>query len=120
MALITLSSSIPGQSSPDEDSLARLLEWLPANVQNAIHVPAFAILAMLVARALVPTRLGTSAVAGALAIALTVAFGALDEWHQFYVPGRYSTATDLALDTVGALLGAYLARRWRAPLTRTD
>jgi VanZ family protein len=39
-----------------------------------------------------------------LAVALTSAFGATDEWHQSFIPGRHSGIDDWALDTVfGAL-----------------
>jgi len=42
------------------------------------------------------------AVAGALSI------GALDEWHQMYLPGRHAGWDDLAMDAIGSLLGAAL------------
>ena len=31
--------------------------------------------------------------------------GALDEWHQLYVPGRNSSAIDWAVDACAALIG---------------
>ncbi len=33
-------------------------------------------------------------------------FAALDEWHQYYVPGRYASPVDVLIDTAGSLLGA--------------
>lgn len=48
-----------------------------------------------------------------LAIALTVAYGFIDEWHQSFVPGRMPDWRDIAADTVGAVL-AMLVVRWIA------
>jgi VanZ family protein len=38
-----------------------------------------------------------------------VAFGAVMEWCQTKVPGRYGTAFDVALDAAGAALGLLAA-----------
>ena len=35
-------------------------------------------------------------------------FAAFDEIHQWYVPGREAKITDVLIDSVGVLLGAYL------------
>ncbi len=32
----------------------------------------------------------------------------LDEWHQYYVPGRYASVWDVLLDTFGGMTGACL------------
>ena len=40
------------------------------------------------------------------AVAVTVAYGVLDELHQQFVPGRFPSGYDALADTVGALLGA--------------
>jgi VanZ family protein len=34
--------------------------------------------------------------------------GALDEWHQMFLPGRHAGWHDLAMDVIGSLLGAAL------------
>lgn len=44
----------------------------------------------------------------ALAIVATVGWGALDEFHQSFVPGRNSDIFDLAADTLGACVGTML------------
>jgi len=38
--------------------------------------------------------------------------GALDEWNQFYTPGRESSFFDWLADVLGALAALYLYRRW--------
>jgi len=54
-----------------------------------------------------------------LAILLTSFFGATDEWHQTFTPGRRPAIDDWAVDTASAALGVCLwtwlrTPRWRA------
>ena len=64
------------------------------------------------------THLGTMRLHRAmlLAILLASAYGATDELHQYFVPGRSCDVLDWLADTVGALVGGLLAvpflRRW--------
>ena len=57
-----------------------------------------------------PSR--TSWVVAAAAVALAALYGASDEWHQSFVPGREVSALDLAADTTGAALAAVVLRAW--------
>lgn len=41
-----------------------------------------------------------------IVVALTLAYGCTDEFHQSFVEGRDSSALDLVADTVGGLIGA--------------
>ncbi len=34
---------------------------------------------------------------------------AADEWHQYFIPGRWASAADVMLDTAGGMTGAFLA-----------
>jgi VanZ family protein len=54
----------------------------------------------------------------AVAIALTVGYGLLDELHQAFVPGRQPSFGDAAADLVGAAFGA-LAVALRLAIGRT-
>jgi len=47
-----------------------------------------------------------------LAIVLAVAFGAADEWHQQFIPGRSSDVADLRWDSIGAAVGSVLWALW--------
>ena len=74
----------------------------------ATHGAGYALLAVLAARALAG-GLARPASAGqaAAAVALSVAYGVTDEFHQSFVPGRVAEASDLVKDLAGAAAGAF-------------
>ncbi len=81
---------------------------------NLLHYPEYALLGLLLARALeggrrdaplLPVLLGS--------LALAVVLGALDEVHQSFVPGRMPDPVDWWHDAVGAALGAAFWGIWR-------
>ncbi len=41
-----------------------------------------------------------------IAFIVSIVYAGTDEWHQSYVPGRSATVNDVAVDTVGLVLGA--------------
>jgi len=41
--------------------------------------------------------------------------GVLDEWHQFFTPGRNSSALDWTIDLAGILVAVYVVYRATAP-----
>jgi VanZ family protein len=94
-AAILVATSIPGGSLPNIEPFR--------GVDKLVHVAMYGILGWLLARAalLVPRR--PQAVARALAVAL--AFGAVDEIHQQIVPGRSADVADWLADATGAALG---------------
>ena len=73
-----------------------------------MHMLAFGALGFLFARSVLPKQ-GTSAVARIVVITLMVAlYGAFDEIHQLFVPGREASLGDLVADTAGGLVAAVL------------
>jgi VanZ family protein len=81
-----------------------------------VHASVWCVLGALFA--LTAIRPGTRS--AVIAVAAAVVFGASDELHQSFVPGRDASLLDLLADTVGAIVGAfavtwYSARRWPAP-----
>jgi len=112
MALITFWSS-QGNLPIDQPILASALHGFQHRLAHAV---AFGLLALLARWAFdgLPR-------AALVAIMLTSAFGATDEWHQSFTPGRHAGADDWAMDTAFAVLALYAwsqvrATAWRTPL----
>jgi VanZ family protein len=73
-------------------------------LRKGAHVTEYAVLALLLVRALehkVP------------ALALGVVYAASDEFHQGFVRGRHPSPVDVAIDALGLLLGLLAWRRVR-------
>jgi VanZ family protein len=71
---------------------------------KAAHAGEFAGLALLLARAISGEQFSIVA-SLALAAFLTSAYGATDEFHQLFTPGRDSNVLDWTADTVGSAMG---------------
>jgi len=71
-----------------------------------VHFTVYAFFGVLLARevSLVASRWR----AVLIAIVVAVAFGAADEWHQKFIPGRSSDVADWRWDSIGATGGALL------------
>jgi VanZ family protein len=95
--LIFLLSSRPALPAPDLVGLDKLA-----------HFAVYAVLGVLLSHA----GLRTAVPSGWL-IALGVLYGASDEWHQFFVPGRTPEFADWVADACGVVAGVLLHRRWR-------
>jgi VanZ family protein len=95
LALITWLSSKPGGGLP---------RWWFMRYDKVLHVLEYGGLGFLLCRAL-PLRSPRARVA--LVAALGVGFGAVDEFHQSFVPARQGNDLgDLTADLIGATLGA--------------
>jgi VanZ family protein len=73
-------------------------------LRKAAHVTEYAVLGLLLARALlreVP------------AFALGVAYAVTDELHQSFVRGRHASAVDVAVDSLGLVVGVLAWQRTR-------
>ena len=114
MAVIFVMSAMTGQASGAQSGvLTRLLLSLisvfsgtvdPGELEFIIrkgaHLSEFALLFLLYFRALYLTGQKNG---GITAFALTVFYAAMDELHQFFVPGRSASAADVMIDAFGAL-----------------
>ncbi len=91
-------------------------EWV--TIDKLYHFVEYAILGGLLAMAFVnasPRRLPKQWRWGA-AVVISILYGASDEWHQTFVPGRLATVADWVADALGAIvgvLGMYLYYRKR-------
>jgi VanZ family protein len=87
---------------PEAEGVGQVLLPPPA-WHNFAHVPAYAVLTWLWWRALRVAQwsLGASLAGSAL---IAFAYGIFDEVHQYFVPGRFLSGTDAALNAAGCLL----------------
>ncbi len=100
------------------------LPEVPGLGDKVAHGGSYALLAALVYRALASERLvGLTGSRAAWAALGSAAYGASDEWHQSFVPGRTSDPRDLLADAVGASIAVVviwacgiLASRRRPPV----
>lgn len=80
---------------------------------STAHAAEYAVLAVLFVRALARARWDRVTWTVALAaIALSVAYAVLDEWHQSFVPGRTREWRDVIADFAGASAGAVAVWAW--------
>jgi VanZ family protein len=103
-ALIFVGSSIP--------QLTNEKFGMPPGTDKVVHVVEYLVLAVLFCRGFGVRRLGESVSVWLLVIAICLAVGAVDEYHQRYIPGRDSNVLDFAADTLGIAVGTSLGAWW--------
>lgn len=97
MGVIFLFSSRP-------DLPSNRIDWVDFIFKKSAHITEFAILTLLVFRALArPTT--------DCAVLFAIAYAFSDEIHQFFTPGRGAHLTDVAIDSVGIIIAAFLIAR---------
>ena len=93
-----------------ESSRANPLPFVPKSIfdhDKLLHAGGYAVLGAFLRLALARVRPARRALV--LAVLLASAYGATDELHQLFVPGRSADVRDWAADVVGATAGAALA-----------
>lgn len=97
LALILIGTSWPGVSvGPDDMGLDKVA-----------HFTAYAVLSALVLRATRTPFAWSTALRVIVAISV---LGALDEWHQAFIPRRSTSLLDWVADTLGAIVGVLAVR----------
>jgi VanZ family protein len=94
------------------------LESMHLLVRKLAHLTEYAVLSILWWRALVHGSDAPRGRAAAWALAISVAWAALDEAHQALEPMRTASVRDIVLDTAGAVSG--LVAAWRGWLATVD
>lgn len=127
--IFTMSTDV-GSAAHTSRVIGPLVQWLnpSANaddidrahflVRKTAHLTEYAILAMLIFRALRSTapllfvrrrgRRWAPALALAIALGLSAVYAATDEFHQSFIPGREACVRDVLIDSSGALGGLIL------------
>jgi len=96
--------------SPDE------LAFVHGLIRKLAHPTEYGVLGLLWFRALGSDRKTALWTATAASLLICVAWAALDEWHQSFVPSRTASVVDVAIDSGGALLaliGMVVRKRMR-------
>jgi len=81
--------------------------WQDFVIKKLAHIFEYAVLATFIYRALLNEGI-TKKRAGIWAVLLVILYGASDEFHQSFIPGRQSRMRDVAIDGFGGALGVYL------------
>lgn len=76
------------------------------NIDKVAHFGVYGLMATLICRVGVGWR------AAGWALLAASLFGATDEWHQSFVPGRFPSVADWIADTLGAALAVTLYAGW--------
>lgn len=79
---------------------------------KAAHFALFAILALLLFRAINHQRIWTIKAAAIIAFVLTVLYAAADEWFQGHVESRTPEFADWVADTIGAAM-VFVRAKWQ-------
>ena len=85
-----------------------------SSFDKLVHVAEYAVLGLLIARAFKIQKLkATSFITILFAAELALLYGAIDEIHQVFVPGRFASILDLLADGAGGLLGSIVYGRYK-------
>ena len=102
MALIFAFSAMPNDTEKHV--------WWVFVLRKVAHFSEYALLCALWFRALREHASRDRALV--LAVVLSLAYAATDEFHQTFVGGRVGTWHDIVIDVAGAVTAALLIRRW--------
>lgn len=92
--VILFGTSLPQEAVPVQTS----------KIDKLLHFSIYTVFSFLLTRQILDIT--TRWRAAAIAVGVAMVFGALDEWHQRFIPGRSTEFADWQADSVGALVGA--------------
>ena len=92
--VILFGTSLPQDAVPVQTS----------KIDKILHFSIYTVFSFLLTRQIL--EITTRWRAAAIAVAIAVVFGALDEWHQRLIPGRSTELADWYADSAGAVVGA--------------
>lgn len=91
--------------------------WKDFVIKKTAHIVEYAILTILIYRALKAYKF-KSRNAALYAILASVLYGATDEFHQSFTPGREPRIRDVFFDTIGAVMAIYGIWNWVGKLPK--
>ena len=90
---------------------ATQIYWKDFVIKKTAHMVEYAILTILVYRALLSKGIKSNN-AALMAIFTSVVYGASDEYHQSFTPGREPRIRDVIFDTIGSIVAMYFVWNW--------
>ena len=102
--LIVALSIVPGVPKPGDSAFVWAVAKTPGALQNAMHVVVYAALVVSWYLTLANRRRGFKLLTAIAAAAII--FGAILEYVQLSVPGRFGSLFDAGLNTAGVVVGA--------------
>ena len=85
------------------DGLNLIISIKPG-IQNFLHIPVYTLLAILWFRLFDQYQTGKRK-SLYLVLIIAIGFGIINEWIQFFIPGRYLSLADMVFNTIGVLSG---------------
>ena len=113
MAAIFTLSSLSSKTIESTGAAETAARSFPSIVnQVSVHIVEFGVMAALMYRVAAWIRPTGAPYLWAVVVVATAAYGATDEFHQSFVPGRYASWLDLGYDATGAVAGVAFAVVW--------
>ena len=106
MLMILATSLIP--MDREIEGLNLIINIKP-HIQNFLHIPVYALLAILWFRLFDLYQIDQRK-SSYLVLMIAIGFGIINEWIQFFIPGRYLSATDMIFNTIGVFSGILIYR----------
>lgn len=103
MALLMIASIIPGRAEPGDSVFFWIVAKTPTLLQKALHLFLYCVLTLLWVWTLDAIQSKSRRLI--IAVSVAICFGAVMEWYQTRIPGRFGTIYDVALNAAGAFLG---------------
>ena len=95
--VILFGTSLPQEAVPVQTS----------KIDKILHFSIYTVFSFLLTRQI--SEITTRWRAALIAVVFAMVFGALDEWHQRFIPGRSTEFADWQADSLGAVVGALAA-----------
>jgi VanZ family protein len=115
MAIIFMLSSVPGNAR--DVTGGYLMEFLNPRIQDILHIPLFAILALL--WIITFRRLEKEYMCIRMTLLISLSYAFIDEIHQYFVPGRYMSLRDVLLNSLGILFSVWFYQFYMSKMTST-
>ncbi len=107
VGIVVILSVTPGRFQTGDSVFVWLIANTPTALQKFMHIAVYATLAMMFMWSLETVESRITRIVLTLVLALSL--GAILEWYQTRIPGRFGTIVDVLLNTAGTIVGLVAA-----------